>query len=550
MSGKKGNETKDFVHHQLCQAGSLMAMRHYCPLQLAFICFCLWLFFADYLNSKDPRESSISSSNNSFGVHLSAMTTPHRLLDIEDALVSESNPARTDGPLDYERCARLHNYLVAYGWMAWHGRGEQDLDELLSQPSFYERDHFGSDLPRDQLDLALISFLESIILPDEGVFFWASEVAASPADWFFFEEENDLDDMERFVVIYNSPSELGSHNVGLVYDQQLYRAAMPIAQENIDSLTPIEEHSDLWYPLETILSNWIHMIRIGKVTASPYVREFPMQRSKFGAWDWQPYGPAQIDSTVTAMDRLSAEIEARMPPESLLPISRDTPLFTNAELDAASVPEDCFIRSILTRVKTPRFKNIAPGLEVPHDASAFAARQKFTGLPRDPEAGTIIPAVLIFAAADSSRTIGFNKEIRWLFFTAHDDVPYGDHHPIPVGLYSESLDRSNPDTAEEGFRLLLPFKLRPDFRDEGTARRSDGTLIDPESVAQLFQHGNYYPFGGEWRAQRLERLMDWWRELVETGVWIVGKDGVEGSIDKFRDADHGAWREYWIPPGW
>lgn len=112
------------------------------------------------------------------------MTTPHRLLDIEDVLVSESNPARNVGPLDYERCARLHNYLVTCSWMAWHGREEQDLDELLSQPSFYERDKFGNDVPRDRLDPALISFLESIIIPDEGVFFWAFDVAASPADWF------------------------------------------------------------------------------------------------------------------------------------------------------------------------------------------------------------------------------------------------------------------------------------------------------------------------------------------------------------------------------
>jgi hypothetical protein len=42
-------------------------------------------------------------------------TTVEQLLDIEDALVSEENPARDDSTFDYERCARLHNYLVAYG---------------------------------------------------------------------------------------------------------------------------------------------------------------------------------------------------------------------------------------------------------------------------------------------------------------------------------------------------------------------------------------------------------------------------------------------------
>lgn len=480
------------------------------------------------------------------------MATLQQLLDIEDALVSEQHPARTDGPLDYERCARLHNYLVVYGWMAC----QQDLDELLNRPSFFERDRDGSGMPHHRLDPALISFLEMIIIPDpeKGIFFWADDVAVQPADWYFFWDESELDDMERFVIIYGSPMELGSHNVGLVYDQHRHRAALPLAQENIDSVTPIEEHLDLWYPLETILSNWIHMLRIGKVTAGPSTWELPLPPpvAQIGAWRWLPYGAAQIDSTVAAMDRLSAAIEARMPPDSLLPLSRDKPLFTDAQLDAASILKDCFIRQVLARVKTPRFWHIAPGLAVPHNVHEFAANQKFAGLPHNHTEGFFVSAVLIFAAVDRDRlrTVGFNAELKRQFFNTYDDVPYDDGHPIPAGLYSESVRRNRLDIAEEGFRLLLPFPLRPDIRDYDAARRSDGTLVDPGTFLQLFQHGHYYPCGGEWRAQRLERLLDRWRELIETGVWTVGKDGVEGTIDTFGDADHGAWRDYWIAPGW
>ena len=484
------------------------------------------------------------------GNTIAIMTTPQQLLDIDDALVSDSNPARTGGPLDYERCARLHNYLVAYGWMAYHGREAQDLEELFSRPSFFERDRDDSEVPLDRLDAALISFLESIIMPDEAFFYWVYQVVMMPADETFFEEENNLVDKERFIIVYHTSPELGSHTVGLVYDQQRHLATMTLAIESTESVIPVHEHLDMWYPLETILSNWIHMIRIGKITAGPPTKEWPPPYSELGPWKWQPYGAAQVDSAVAAMDRLSAAIEARMPPSSLLPVSRDTPLLTDAELDAASIPKSCFIRSFLTRVKTPRFKTIAPGLMVPHDALAFADRQKFTGLPRNHEFGTVIPSVLIFAAADSSQMVGFNKEIRWLFFTAYDPVPYGDHIPIPAGLYSESVDRGHHDFAEEGFRLLLPFGLRQDLRDNQAARRSDGSLVTPGSVTELFQSGGFYPFGGEWRAQRLERLMDRWWELVESGVWTVGIDGVEGDIDKFQDAGRGAWRDYWIAPGW
>ena len=59
--------------------------------------------------------------------------TPQNILDIEDALVSDENPASSNGTLDYARCARLHNYIVAYGWMARHGKDTPDLDALARE---------------------------------------------------------------------------------------------------------------------------------------------------------------------------------------------------------------------------------------------------------------------------------------------------------------------------------------------------------------------------------------------------------------------------------
>ena len=53
-----------------------------------------------------------------------------QILDIEDALISHKYSARGEDTLDYERCARLHNYLVAYGWMARHGRATPVLDAI------------------------------------------------------------------------------------------------------------------------------------------------------------------------------------------------------------------------------------------------------------------------------------------------------------------------------------------------------------------------------------------------------------------------------------
>ncbi|KAJ5793990.1 hypothetical protein N7457_000589 [Penicillium paradoxum] len=481
--------------------------------------------------------------------------TPKQVLDIEDALVTEDNPARDDKSLDYERCARLHNYLVAYAWMARHDQQMPDLNELASQRSRL----FGEDEEalRARLVPSMNSFLDSIYVPSDSFFYWVDGISMMFIDdEIFMDEKNELEDKERFFVIYDTECNLGPHNLGVVYDQQLHRAAFPMTIWNTGSLEPISEHEEMWFPLETILTHWIYMIRIGKVTVDSPEGEAPLEvamtRSQIGLWSWLPYCAFQVDSTVAAMDRYTAAIEARMPPDSLLPVSRDTPLFTDADLDGASVPEECFIRSLLTRMKTPRFKAIAPGLEVPHDVAAFVARQRFTDVVRHEEAWVrTSPAVLIFAAKEGNHQINFRDEIRHLFFEFGDEIPYTDQDLIPAGLYSESVCRTASDSEEAGFRLVLPFELRPrGFSDKEGAIRSDGSPVSSGSVAELFQHGGFHPFGGEHRAQRLERLLDRWRELVESGVWTVGKDGVEGEITQFQDADRDAWRDYFIPPDW
>lgn len=90
----------------------------------------------------------------------------------------------------------------------------------------------------------------------------------------------------------------------------------------------------------------------------------------------------------------------------------DTPLLTHADLGAASVPKNCFIRSVPTIVKTPGFKYITPGLEVPHDAKNHCPTTSTALQPlRNKQGAEVIPTVLIFAAADKQRAVRFNKDI-------------------------------------------------------------------------------------------------------------------------------------------
>lgn len=151
---------------------------------------------------------------------------------------------------------------------------------------------------------------------------------------------------------------------------------------------------------------------------------------------------------------------------------------------------------------------IGPGLEVPHDPTAFTNNQKFTVMDVSSEYGIIIPPVLLFASSEReavnlvapSQYVSFNP-----FSREFQDVR--GNGPVIAGLYSESAERFSVDNAEEGFRLLLPFRFRGSDSEEGRgAKKSDGNVVTEGNVAELFQHG-FKPFGGEWwRAQRLESL--------------------------------------------
>ncbi|KAJ5637428.1 hypothetical protein N7490_007307 [Penicillium lividum] len=457
---------------------------------------------------------------------------PRDVFDIEDALVTDANPGLDDYFLDYERCARLHNYLVAYGWMARHEWERPGLDELANRPRRFGQEH---EAKRDRLHPSVNFFLDLTYEPTQAVFYWVGNLDMQLFDEYILElyEESSLEDMKRFVVIYGTASELGPHCVGVIYDQELHGAAFPLALENFDSVFPMNEHWEMWWPLETILTHWIQLIRMGKVIAH----------------EDEDQTPEEVSMTLSLQ-----LIDTRPPskPECLLLLSRDAPLFTNADLDAAHIPNECFIRSVLTRIKTPRFSSIAPGLAVPHDTAAFIDRQKFTSLPPDHFDREIIPPVLIFPSRDSSQAITFNEEIRLqsLPFDRSEETPFDKHDLIPAGLYSESVCRDEYDQEEGGFRLLLPGVLQSTPRNEEGARTSDGRLVTSGSFKELFQHGIFHPFGGERRSQRLERLMIQWTELVESGVWRVGVDGVDESIEKFQDADRGSWKDYWIEPSW
>lgn len=245
-------------------------------------------------------------------------------------------------------------------------------------------------------------------------------------------------------------------------------------------------------------------------------------------------------------------------------------LLTPSALNAALMPDRCFARAFLTRARRPEFQYIAPGLLMPPAENIdFVASQPIATW----ESAHAVPPVCLFPAAprdgggdfDGARVVKVTMETANSFYHACCRDVLAEDPPaswiLLAGIYSEPVRGADAveDLAEEGFRLLLPYPLEggenlgPAERVEGGgagARKSDGSPVGRGTVDELFQHG-YKPFGGRYgRPQRLERLFEHWRTLVERGVWSVGVQGVEGSLDTFRDADTERWRDYQVPPTW
>ena len=490
-----------------------------------------------------------------------------QLPNVDGLLVTADTPARVDLlGMDHARCAALHNYLVHYAWVA-EGRAPASLHGNNS--TFFTAHGAVAEALRPRLDSSLAAFLAAAMLPPDAntpecapFFFWAGEL--SEPDELFANDIADLFDQppDSLVCLYfPNIGQGGESGGGVLYHQGCHRAAVFMHMDDHDFALPVEAHPALWHPLETVLSNWIDLLRLGKITASPSDTPALFGSEKIGPWEWRPYSEAQVAACVAEWDRLCGAIEARV--VLLLPASTAAttttnaaepdpePLVSPATLDAASVPKPCFARAFLTRARRPQFRCIAPGLLLPpRDATEFAAAQPFTRLPRAPHA---IPPVCLFSTTRGEREADLTDSSSPFcngFRARSADSPVPSR--VPAGVYSESVERNAFDNAEEGFRLLLPYGLEGYVWDPSAgARKSDGSSVRRGEVADLFQHG-YKPFGGDYyRPQRLERLLDCWGRLVDEGVWSVGSQGVEGTIDTFREADTAAhWRNYIISPTW
>jgi len=145
--------------------------------------------------------------------------------EVRDQLVSDDNPARVEGDLDYERCAALHNAIFKHGWTA-SGRS---IDELPLTTCWEANEQEWED-NADRLQPSMIEFLKRAYnteLPDtkplynfqsrDYKFFYFLDGLAGPQGHEYYALLDDIGDFAgHYMTLYTPNDRLGSHAQGLM----------------------------------------------------------------------------------------------------------------------------------------------------------------------------------------------------------------------------------------------------------------------------------------------------------------------------------------------
>lgn len=311
-----------------------------------------------------------------------------------------------------------------------------------------------------------------------------------------------------------------------------------------------------WHRLEVVLQAWLDMVDAGKVRAVSEAENMSVNR--YDPWVVVPYTATMLEETIEAFSALVNAIESRMPS---LESFADAPAIGLVDVDvlnALDIPVSWgnynssphgFAYDFIRQVQRPRFKFIAPGLEIPNESTFL--KQAFFGVD-EKEAESDIPPICLFSSSHQAPPPGVPAS-RLL------DVPFPwPYHRVanyPAGLYFSDVAQHSGIRFDDQCVLILPFGIGAN----GYARTSDGALFGARltsdvqearnTYADLYQAG-HQPFT-EVHYVRLVTVLRIWLGMVERGDWKIDNGGVAGGIEEWRKADtRGHWEKYVSPVGW
>jgi hypothetical protein len=400
----------------------------------------------------------------------------------------------------------------------------------------------------------VVNFYKKVLVPAGSIsaedpyqnFFYYVEKLARPWDGFSGHQMCGLIDegkgqRTRYILFYMATKIVGSQQGGIMYsiffeecqsdtltkcslDQHTGQAT---AQADLFSIEP---SSIIWQPLLGILTRYLNLITLGKVTSANFKSALevlrPGEAEPQHPWKYHSYSPEILARTLAAYHTLIDSIEAGRI-DSIEGDDHELTVYlsTHFNLDAASFPKDCFARSFLTAARRPRgpkrIRYIAPGIELPsfmsiRDQPFRAAAKKYrfaSGVPGMPSVGDeesndpLYPPFLLFPG-DGVKVNTSASGDRSVFA-----APFDELDELPLGLW---LDRSEPwggRGGEDEAVMVAPFE------NHGRAGSS-------------FEPGNKLP---------LFAVLEEWTEMVERGRWKVDERGVMGDIALLQ-VEHGATR--------
>lgn len=411
---------------------------------------------------------------------------------------------------DPGRCAELYNRIIHIGF---NGARRFLCGERL-QKSWFDAWSIHPDVDascwRDRLPQLLISFLDQIELVvdadgipviNDALVYHVQSLSPPPRL-----KPAELDGLEDCVLLFRNNLGALPDSVGLVMDLSDFQVSY------IHDRLDWEENPE-WYDLQFVLEQLNAIIDVGKYRPGPADSSlYDPYQAISNLWSVIPWNDWVLDQSVQAYDALIGAIEARLPGSQERPQRQSQPRPSIATPETLDPSINGFPRAFLLQAIKPTFKQIAPGLTVYDPAAPPPPIEVYNLSYGDPEFRTPYHRELNGAPAVSDAVIVF-------------PAIESEYRQRQAGLWIY------PDVVcADTVKLALPFEL-------SSFPRFDGERVLQRASTGLWgQSGLSYPFLVD-HGTRLVSLLRKWTQLVESGIWSVSEDGVEGGMEFYRQAE-------------
>ncbi|KAL4883799.1 hypothetical protein BJY04DRAFT_24669 [Aspergillus karnatakaensis] len=408
---------------------------------------------------------------------------------------------------DADLCATLYNRIIQIGF---EGSCLAETGHSLTTNWFDAfRDHPQAVKCRNLFPPSLITFLEhvNVILDRAGQPLAADALVhhlqplSTPAKMLAIKAYTNQLEPEDCIILFPNHIFEEDDCAGVIMDLEDLTVCY-----RVDTSAINEPHSEeiTWYPLEELLVRLNCIIQIGKYIPVPFgSAKCHPSASNNQRWDVIPWNDFILTQTINAWNALVDSISSRLPEPAAAAAAANNQPIAPTTLDPRI---QGFPRAFLQKSRNPPFKYIAPGLTIYNTTTP-------PPIPRQN------PQTLRYDSPnpDMSYTLFFHDAL--ILF------PEEGHEASESGLWI-CPDEGWADTV----RLALPYRLKgcPDYRGKHVTR---GLLHGSE----LWQHGEC-PFFVH-HGTGLATILRQWQRLVEDGSWVVGRNGVEGGVDFYRQAE-------------